>query len=192
MRKQNDGQSLFLPIVLSQNNTFPSTCWLERKREGKQKGCVNYGNDMKRGFLPYNPKLTSMARNLRNNSTLAEVLLWNQLKRKQMRGYDFHRQKPIDGFIVDFFSPKLLLAVEIDGTSHAFRDSQDTARQKQLEYLGIRFLRFDDLDVKFRMDDVLKTIDEWIGQNSHTPSASSGHPSRIAVIRAQRGIVKKL
>ena len=65
------------------------------------------------------------------------------------------------------------------------RDSQDTARQKRLECLGIRFLRFDDLDVKFRMDDVLKTIDEWIGRYSHTPSAfrqkdggQAGHPSR--------------
>ena len=43
----------------------------------------------------YNPKLKELARKLRKNMTLSEVLLWNQLKKKKMKGYDFHRQKPI-------------------------------------------------------------------------------------------------
>ena len=51
--------------------------------------------DMARIIYPYNPKLKALARQLRNNSTLAEVLVWQQLKNKQMLGYDFHRQKPI-------------------------------------------------------------------------------------------------
>ena len=42
---------------------------------------------------------------MRNNSTKTEILLWKFLKGKQLRGYDFHRQKPIDEFIVDFFCP---------------------------------------------------------------------------------------
>ncbi|MBX2990062.1 MAG: DUF559 domain-containing protein [Bacteroidetes bacterium] len=121
---------------------------------------------MKRQRLRYNPKLTEKARALRNESTLAEVLLWNQLKRKQMRGYDFHRQKPIDRYIVDFFCQKLMLAIEIDGTSHMFRGERDAKRQERLESLGVHFLRVDDLDVKFRMDDVLKMIEQWI--DGHT------------------------
>ena len=120
---------------------------------------------MKREPLRYDPKLKEKARSLRNDSTLAEVLLWNQLKRKQMRGYDFHRQKPIDNYIVDFFCPKLMLAVEIDGTSHMFREERDAKRQERLESLGISFLRVDDLDVKFRMDDVLKMIEQWIDEH---------------------------
>ncbi len=90
-----------------------------------------------------------------------------------MRGYDFHRQKPIDNFVVDFFCPKLMLAIEIDGVSHIFREQKDAARQQKIESLGVRFLRFDDLDVKFRMDEVLKTIEEWIIAHEDTPRHNS-------------------
>jgi very-short-patch-repair endonuclease len=113
-------------------------------------------------FVRYNPRLKEVARELRRNSTLAEVLLWRELKGKQMMGYDFHRQKPIDEYIVDFVCPALMLAIEIDGDSHMFKEEKDEKRQKRLEELGVRFLRFEDLDVKFRMDEVLKTIREWI------------------------------
>ncbi len=54
--------------------------------------------------IKYNPKLKELARQLRNNSTKAEIKLWKYLKGKQMLGYDFHRQKPIDNYIVDFLS----------------------------------------------------------------------------------------
>jgi very-short-patch-repair endonuclease len=74
---------------------------------------------MRRKIIPYNHKLKQLARNLRNNSTLAEVLLWRELKGKQVRGYDFHRQKPIDKYIVDFYCPDLLLAIEDWINAHA-------------------------------------------------------------------------
>jgi very-short-patch-repair endonuclease len=67
----------------------------------------------------YNPKLKAKSRELRNNSTLAEVPLWNQLKGRKMRGYQFMRQKPIGNYIVDFFCSKLKLVIEIDGESHS-------------------------------------------------------------------------
>ena len=57
--------------------------------------------------IHYNPKLKEYARQHRNNSTKAEIRLWQQLKRDQIRGYDFHRQKPIDNYIVDFFVTSL-------------------------------------------------------------------------------------
>jgi len=117
---------------------------------------------MKRQIIPYNPKLKELARKLRNNSTLSEILLWKYLKGKQMKGYDFHRQKPLNNFIVDFFCHELMLAIEIDGDSHAQKQIADFGRQKQLESLGIRFLRFYDLDVKHNMNGVLQTIEIWI------------------------------
>lgn len=117
---------------------------------------------MTRRFLQYNPKLKQRARDLRNNSTLSEVLLWKELKGKQMMGYDFHRQKPIGNYIVDFYCPRLNLVIEIDGDSHFLREKEDALRQQRLEALGLRFLRFDDLDVKSRMGNVLTTIREWI------------------------------
>ena len=110
----------------------------------------------------YNPRLKELARTLRNNSTLSEVLLWNHLKGKQIRGYDFHRQKPIDNYIVDFFCPRLRLIIEIDGQSHAFKGKKDEQRKNRLELLGFYILRFDDLDVKKNMEGVLVSIEKWI------------------------------
>lgn len=117
---------------------------------------------MKRKFVTYNPKLKATARMLRKHSTLAEILLWNQLKGKKMLGYDFHRQRPIHGSIVDFFCPRLMLAVEIDGASHLERTEEDKRRQRKLERLGIRFLRFRDDQVKKNLGAVVDVIKQWI------------------------------
>jgi len=114
----------------------------------------------------YNPKLKELARRLRNESTLSEVLLWNQLKRGQMHNYDFNRQKPIDNYIVDFFCLDLMLAIEIDGSTHGDKIENDKVRQKRLENLGIRVLRFSDMEVKQNMDSVLERISDWIKENA--------------------------
>ena len=110
----------------------------------------------------YNPKLKQLARNLRNNSTLAEVLLWNELKQKRMRGYQFYRQKPILDYIVDFYCSKLDLVIEIDGISHIGEEVEDKERQSKIENLGIEFLRIPDNEVKENMDGVYQVIVEWI------------------------------
>jgi very-short-patch-repair endonuclease len=112
--------------------------------------------------LPYDPRLKALARELRNASTLSEVMLWQQLKKKQRGGCDFHRQKPVDIYILDFFCPELMLAVEIDGKSHRLKGVEDDYRQRRLEALGVRFLRFDDIMVKRNLGGVLQAIDDWI------------------------------
>jgi len=78
--------------------------------------------------------------------------------------YDFHRQKPLNRYIVDFFCNELMLAIEIDGDSHDNEEAvlKDEKRQTKLESLGINFIRFDDLDVKKEMGFVLETIENWI------------------------------
>jgi very-short-patch-repair endonuclease len=119
---------------------------------------------MRRIIIPYNPKLKSLARALRKNMTLSEVLLWNELKQKKMMGYDFDRQRPIDNYIVDFYCKDLMLAIEIDGESHQYADiaQNDIIRQNRLESLGLTVLRIDDLDVKQDIDAVLQIIEESI------------------------------
>ncbi len=119
---------------------------------------------MKRPVIPYNPKLKQLARLLRKNSTLSEILLWKHLRGKQMKGYDFHRQKPLNEYIIDFFCNELMLAIEIDGSSHELERAyeRDQERQQQLESLGISFLRFDDRMVKQDMKSVLLAIELWI------------------------------
>jgi len=120
----------------------------------------------------YNPKLKQLARHLRNNSTVAEVLLWQRLKNKQLQGYDFHRQKPIDEYIADFFCPKLNLIIEIDGITHDDNKqfNRDQGRQRKLETLGFHILRFGDADVRKDLDAVVRMIEVWIEQ--HTPGPS--------------------
>ncbi len=116
----------------------------------------------RRKIIPYNPDLKEKARNLRNNSTLSEVSLWNRLKRRQLIGYQFLRQKPLDNYIVDFFCSRLILAIEIDGDSHIDKENVDLKRQDKLESLGITFLRFPDNEVKKNLDGALQTIANWI------------------------------
>lgn len=118
----------------------------------------------KRKIIPYNPNLKVLASKLRKDMTLSEVLLWNELKQKKMMGYDFDRQKPLDNFIVDFYCKDLLLAIEIDGDSHNHEEAYkaDLIRQQKLESYGVQFLRFDDLEVKKDMKNVLRTIEIWI------------------------------
>ncbi len=122
---------------------------------------------MVRKIIPYKPALKEIARGLRNNSTLGEVLLWKKLRNKQILGYDFHRQKPLDQFIVDFFCHELNLAIELDGASHETDEAQekDAARQKRLESLGVKLLRFKESDVRKNMRTVLETIEHWIKAN---------------------------
>jgi very-short-patch-repair endonuclease len=116
----------------------------------------------KRKIIPYSPKLKQLARNLRNNSTKTEVFMWQKLKGKQMYGYDFHRQKPLDNYIVDFFCNELMLAIEIDGYSHELIEvyNKDLKKEKRLNDLGITVLRFTDKEVLAQMENVLRAI-EW-------------------------------
>ena len=126
-------------------------------------------------ILPYNPMLKERARELRKNSTLSEVLLWRHLKGRQMSGHDFDRQKPIGNFIVDFFCNELMLAIEIDGDSHNAKVDQDIERQKMLEGLGVRFLRFTDQDVKQNIDAVVSFIENSIREmREPTPAPLQG------------------
>jgi very-short-patch-repair endonuclease len=78
--------------------------------------------------------------------------------RRKSLGYEFHRQVPIDEYIVDFYCHELSLAIEVDGNSHINKYEYDLRRQKKLESLGVRFIRFEDLDVKRNINDVLRTL----------------------------------
>jgi very-short-patch-repair endonuclease len=88
---------------------------------------------MSKPFLPYNKRNRQLSRNLRNNSTLSEVLLWNELKAGKIKGYKFNRQKPLDNYIVDFYCKKLNLVIEIDGETHIDKEKDDLIRQDKLE-----------------------------------------------------------
>ncbi len=109
----------------------------------------------------YNPKLKKLARKLRNNMSPPEVILWNQLKGKKL-GYDFHRQKPIDNYIVDFFCSKLKLIIEVDGKVHKDKGEDDIVRQSRLESLGLKVLRFKASDIMNNLNEVIEAIKNYI------------------------------
>ena len=118
-------------------------------------------------LLSYSPKLKELARKLRKNSTLAEVILWQNIKGKVFE-YEFHRQVPINDFIVDFFCHELQLAIEIDGNTHDYNFENDERRRKILESLGIKIIRFSDNDVKRNLNDVLRALELMISEIEET------------------------
>ncbi len=81
--------------------------------------------------------------------TLPEVLLWRDLRRRQLDGLPFCRQHPFGPYVLDFLCPEHALAVEVDGTAHdeASRAARDARRDVWLSGQGVRLLRFRAADV---------------------------------------------
>ena len=94
-------------------------------------------------FLPYNKNLTALARENRNNPTKAESKIWREvLRKRQFAEYKFLRQKPIGGYIVDFYCSELQMVIEIDGDSHAETEEYDRERTKFLNALELHVVRY--------------------------------------------------
>jgi len=95
------------------------------------------------------------ARRLRRNTTEAERLLWDALRKGQL-GWRFRRQHPIPPYVVDFACVEAHLVIEADGGQHDRRGDHD-ARDKALLQCGWRTLRFWNIDVLENRDGVLET-----------------------------------
>ena len=109
--------------------------------------------------LNYNQNLKPFSRELRKYGTKGEAVLWKKvLRAKNMEGHQFNRQFPIGEYIVDFICRRLALIIEIDGSSHFVKSSEDEKRQKSLENMGYQILRFPEQEVIYRIDDVIKDI----------------------------------
>jgi very-short-patch-repair endonuclease len=118
---------------------------------------------MRRKIIPYNRNLKLLARELRNNSTKSEIKLWQMLKGKQLMGFDFHRQKPLLDYIVDFYCYELNLVIELDGYSHQFAEVQEKDQRKQnaLEDIGLKVMRFEDGEVMQNVDEVMRILEVY-------------------------------
>ncbi|WKU18158.1 endonuclease domain-containing protein [Advenella alkanexedens] len=110
--------------------------------------------------LPFNPELKQRARKLRQAGNLSEVLLWNQIKKKQLLGLDFDRQKIIGNYIVDFYCAELKVALEIDGESHINKAEYDARRDAYLKRLGLTVIHITDMDVKRNLAGVMVWLEE--------------------------------
>ena len=92
--------------------------------------------------------------------TDAEQLLWLRLRRKQLMGVQFYRQKPLGNYVVDFYAPRAKIVVEVDGSQHHEPPAMkaDAERDEYLSGLGLAVLRFDNLQVLRETESVLDTI----------------------------------
>jgi very-short-patch-repair endonuclease len=100
-------------------------------------------------MLSYDKQLKALSQHLRKNMTDAENRVWSKLRRKQLKGYPFYRQKIIGKYIVDFYCPKTNLVIELDGGQHYSETGKttDITRDNVLAEMGIKVLRISDKDV---------------------------------------------
>jgi len=127
-------------------------------------------------MLPYNPNLKPPARRLRNEMTDAEQFLWSRLRRKQILGVPFYRQKPLGNFIVEFYAPQAKLVVEVDGSQHTDVDhaARDAERDEYLRAQGLRVLRFSNAQVIREIEAVMEAIYRTVEPNPPSPPFSKG------------------
>jgi very-short-patch-repair endonuclease len=111
-------------------------------------------------MLSYNKSLKQISRNLRRDMTDAEMLLWSELRGKQLNGFQFYRQKIIDNYIVDFYCPKSKLVIEVDGGQHYSAEGREKDRERDdyMRGMGITVLRFSDREALGQIDAVLEKI----------------------------------
>lgn len=110
--------------------------------------------------IHYKNYLNRYAKSLRNASTYSEILLWNELKKKQILNVQFNRQRPIGNYIADFYCAKAKLIIELDGITHHSEEQYDLdmIRQAELENMGYKVLRFSDEEVMNDRENVVREI----------------------------------
>jgi very-short-patch-repair endonuclease len=115
-------------------------------------------------FYGAKPDTFEFAKQLRQNMTEAELILWNGLKQNKLNGYRFKAQHPIKSFIADFYCHNKKLVIEIDGIIHNTeeRKEYDLNRSYEFEQLGITVLRFTNNEVLNKTNWVLTQIENYL------------------------------
>ncbi|MGR6469196.1 endonuclease domain-containing protein [Rhizobium sp. PAMB 3182] len=108
-----------------------------------------------RQFIP--PQHRNFARSMRADSTVAESILWQALKNRQLDGFKFKRQVPLDGYILDFVCFEARLIIEADGGQHA-ESVRDIERDRHFRAAGFRVLRFWNDEIERNVADVCREI----------------------------------
>ena len=114
-----------------------------------------------------NRELVKRARELRNNMTQAEIVLWTRLRSKRILGYKFRRQEPIFDYIVDFYCSELKLIIEVDGEIHSHGEQRDydIKRDKILKTNGYHIIRISNFEILNDINEAIKLITIFISTN---------------------------
>lgn len=115
-------------------------------------------------YWHYNPSLKYRARSLRSFQTKSEKILWEIVRRKQLYGFAFTRQRPALDYIADFMCKDLLLILEADGIIHETdkQKAYDEKRTLELEQGGFHIMRFHNWEIQSKPEEVTMEIREWI------------------------------
>lgn len=142
---------------------------------------------------PYAPHLKPIARKLRSGMTDAEQLLWSRLRRKQVCGVQFNRQKPLGPYIVDFYCASARLVIEVDGGQHFSDEGKagDEVRDRALEAMKLRTLRFDNGEVMRNIEGVMAVIEQVVleAKSSLPPLSQRGGEGEVALHGGEDGVV---
>jgi len=113
-------------------------------------------------------ELTRKARNLSNNITRAEIILWSRIRLKQIDGYKFRRQYPILDFITDFYCHDLKLVIEVDGEIHSLpeQSKSDKYRDNMLKNNGYYVIHFANHEIETDLKHSLLKIKSMISEIS--------------------------
>lgn len=98
------------------------------------------------------------AKELRKKATLAERMLWERLRERQLGGFKFRRQAPMGRFIADFYCAERKLIIELDGGIHDFQLEADQLRTEEMGSFGYRVIRFKNEQVEKDIESVLNSI----------------------------------
>ena len=111
-------------------------------------------------MIIYSSELKKHAQDLRKNMTDAEIKLWSAIRMKQLKGYQFYRQRVIGNYIVDFFCPRAKIVIEVDGSQHNEISAieNDRKRDKYMEIRGFKVLRYNDVEVLNNIQGVAESI----------------------------------
>jgi very-short-patch-repair endonuclease len=123
------------------------------------------GSKIYRNFienLPRSSRLNQLAKDKRKAGILPEVLFWKQVHKGCFYKIDFDRQRIIGNYIVDFYVKALGLIVEVDGSSHDYKQAYDAARQAYLESFGLKVFRCTNFDVKNNINAVFTSLEDFI------------------------------
>jgi very-short-patch-repair endonuclease len=137
--------------------------------EGEQKGVrirgsvVNSDNPGKRNLARFTDRgswqrLKPAAREMRKQPTRAEDILWQRLRRHQLRGMKFRRQHLVGRYIVDFYCAEAKLVIEVDGPVHDYGKGDDKNRQDFIESTGLKVIRFSNDEVLEDIDTIVEKI----------------------------------
>ncbi len=174
------GDQMALPWTPHARQTAPHPQPLPHRGEAPHPQPLSHPGERGEGFerIEISPELerrmTDVARQLRQEATPSEDVLWQALRNRQLDGFKFRRQQPIGPFVLDFLCPEARLAVEVDGPIHETQREADAQRQELIEMLGIRFVRVTASDVMNSLDMVLSRI-------SAALSSAAPHPKSLSL-----------